>query len=42
MPLSFLLHQQEEVVDDYAKDLPRREHPVSVPDSSPSVLDSSP
>ena len=25
MPLSFLLHQQEEVVDDYAQDLPRGE-----------------
>ena len=25
MPLSFLLHQQEEVVDDYAEDLPRGE-----------------
>ena len=31
MPLSFLLHQQEEVVDDYAVDLPRGE-PVSVLD----------
>ena len=28
MPLSFLLHQQEEVVDDYAEDLPRGEQPV--------------
>ena len=37
MPLSFLLHQQEEVVDDYAEDLPRGEHPVSGPDSSPPV-----
>ena len=45
MPLSFLLHQQEEVVDDYAEDLPRGEQPVvvvevertSVPDSSPPV-----
>ena len=45
MPLSFLLHQQEEVVDDYAEDLPRGEQPVpvvevertSVPDSSPPI-----
>ena len=37
MPLSFLLHQQEEVVDDYAEDLLRGEQPVSVPDASPSV-----
>ena len=37
MPLSFLLHQQEEVVDDYAEDLPRGKQPVSVPDASPSV-----
>ena len=45
MPLSFLLHQQEEVVDDYEEDLPRGEQPVSmvevertsVPDSSPLV-----
>ena len=45
MPLSFLLHQHEEVVDDYTEDLPRGEHPVpvvevertSVPDSSPPV-----
>ena len=37
MPLSFLLHQQEEVVDDYAEDLPRGEQPVSIPDASPSV-----
>ena len=45
MPLSFLLHQQEEVEDDFAEDLPRGEQPVlvvevertSVPDSSPSV-----
>ena len=45
MPLSFLLHQQEEAVDDYAEDLPRGEQPVpvmevertSVPDSSPPV-----
>ena len=31
MPLSFLLHQQGEVMDDYAVDLPRGE-PVSVLD----------
>ena len=37
MPLSFLLHQQEDVVDDYAEDLPRGEQPVSVPDSSPPI-----
>ena len=45
MPLSFLLHQQGEVEDDYAEDLPRGEQPApvmevertSVPDSSPSV-----
>ena len=45
MPLSFLFHQQEEVVDDYAEDLPKGEQPVpvvgvertSVPDSSPPV-----
>ena len=37
MPLSFLLHQQEEVVDDYVEDLPRGEQPVSVPDASPPV-----
>ena len=37
MPLSFLLPQQEEVVDDYAEELPRGEQPVSVPDASPSV-----
>ena len=35
--LSFLLHQQEEVVDDYAEDLPRGEQPVSVSDSSPPI-----
>ena len=46
MPLSFLLHQQEDVVDDYVEDLPRDEQPVpvvevegtSVPDSSPPIL----
>ena len=45
IPLSFLLHYQEEVVDDYAEDLPRDEQPVpvvevertSIPDSSPLV-----
>ena len=37
MPLSFLLHQQEDVVDDYAEDLPRGEQPVSVLDSSSPV-----
>ena len=43
--LSFLLHQQEAVEDDFAEDLPRGEQPVpvmevertSVPDSSPLV-----
>ena len=48
IPRSFLLHQQKDVVDDYAEDLPRVEQPVkvvevevegtSVPDSSPPVL----
>ena len=45
IPLSFILQQQEEVVDDYAEDLPRGEQPVSevevertsVPDLSPPV-----
>ena len=45
MPLSFFLHPQEEVEDDFAEDLPRGEQPVpvvevertSVPNSSPSV-----
>ena len=37
MPLSFLLHLQEEVVDDYAEDLPRCKQLVSVLDSSPPV-----
>ena len=37
MPFSLFLHQQEEVVDDYAEDLPRGEQPVSVPDASPPV-----
>ena len=43
MPLSFLLHQQEEVVDDYAEDLPRGEQSVPVVEvERTSVLDSSP
>ena len=43
MPLSFLLHQQEEVVDDYAEDLPRGEQHVQVVEvERTSVLDSSP
>ena len=37
MPLSFFLHQQEEVMDDYVEDLPRGEQPVSVPNASPLV-----
>ena len=37
MPLSFLLHQQEDVVDDYVEDLLRGEQPVSVPNASLSV-----
>ena len=45
MPRSFLLHPQEDVVDDYAEDLPRDEQPIpmvevegtSVSDSSPPV-----
>ena len=37
MPLSFLLHQQEEVEDDNAEDLPRGEQHVSFPDSSAPV-----
>ena len=45
MPRSFLFHQQEDVEDDYAEDLPRDEQLVlvvevertSVPDSSPPV-----
>ena len=45
MPRSFIFHQQEDVEDDYAKDLPKDEQPVpvvevegtSVPDSSPPV-----
>ena len=45
MLLSFLLHRQEEVEDDFTEDPPRGEQPVpvvevertSVPDSSPSV-----
>ena len=43
MPLSFLLHQQEEVVDDYAEDLPKGEQPVPVVEvERTSVLDSPP
>ena len=43
MPLSFLLHQQEDVVDDYAVDLPRGEQPVQLVEvKRTSVLDSSP
>ena len=36
MLLSFLLHQQEEVEDDFAEDLPRGEQPV---DESKNSLD---
>ena len=43
MPRSFLLHQQEDVVDDYAEDLPKDEQPVLVVEvEETSVLDSSP
>ena len=43
MPLSFPLHQQEEVVDDYAEDLPRGEQLVQVVEvERTSVSDSSP
>ena len=43
MPLSFLLHQQEEVVDDYAEDLPRGEQLVPVVEvERTSVSDSFP
>ena len=43
MPLSFLLHQQGEVEDDYVEDLPRGELPVPVVEvERASVLDSSP
>ena len=43
MPLSFLLHPQEEVEDDFAEDLPRGEQPVPVVEvERTSVLDSSP
>ena len=43
MPLSFLFHQQEDVVDDYAEDPPRDEQPVPVVEvERTSVLDSSP
>ena len=45
MKLTFLFHQKEDVVDDYAEDLPRDEQPIlvvevertSVPESSPPV-----
>ena len=45
IPLFFILQQEEEVVDDYAWDLPRGEQPIpevevertSVPDLSPPV-----
>ena len=43
MPLSFLLHQQEEVEDDYAEDLPRGEQPTSVTlESAPVPPESAP
>ena len=43
MPLSFLLHQQNEVEDDFAEDLPRGEQPVPVVEvERTSVMDSSP
>ena len=43
IPLSFILQQQEEVVDDYAEDLPRGEQPVpEVEVERTSVLDLSP
>ena len=43
MPLPFLLHQQEEVEDDFADDLPRGEQPVPVVEVERTlVLDSSP
>ena len=42
MPRSFLLHEQEDVVDDYAEDLPRHEQLVLVVEvEGTSVLDSS-
>ena len=37
MPLSFLLHQQEEVEDDYVEDLPRDEQLILVSDASLSI-----
>ena len=43
MPLSFILHPQEEVEDDFAEDLPKGEQPVPVVEvERTSVLDSSP
>ena len=43
MPLSFLLHPQEEVKDDFAEDLHRSKQPVPVVEvERTSVLDSSP
>ena len=43
MPLSILLHQQEEAADDVAEDLPRGEQPIpKVEVERTSVLDSSP
>ena len=43
MPLSFILHPQEEVDDDFAEDLPRGEQLVPVVEvERTSVLDSSP
>ena len=43
MPLSFLFHQQEDVVDDYAENLHRGEQPIPVVEvERTSVMDSSP
>ena len=43
MPLSFLFHEKEDVVDDYAEDLPRGEQPILVVEvERTSILDSSP
>ena len=43
MPRSFLFRQQEDVMDDYAEDLPRDEQPVPVVEVVGTlVLDSSP
>ena len=40
MPRSFLFHQQEDVEDDYAEDLPRDEQPILVVEvERTSVLD---